>query len=336
MHPPQILRAIYLPSGMYSSRLNTMISHAYSRPLRLLLILCPLVALLGCGDPPQTDGALPVTVTTSLLADMAQRVGGEHVKVSALMGAGVDPHRYQPSAGDVARLSGAKVVLYHGLHLEGKMTDVLARPSGSQVRLAVTETIPADKLHAADGDGPHDPHVWMDPTLWAGCLSAVADAFAQADPAHAAVYRANAERYAAELLQLHEQNKQAFAAVPARRRVLVTSHDAFGYFGAAYGLQVRGLQGVSTAAETGTSDVRELAAFLGTNKIPAVFAETSVPPKGLQAVLDAVRREYGFEVKLIGGDGALYSDALGEPGSPGDTYLGMMRHNVSTIANALK
>jgi manganese/zinc/iron transport system substrate-binding protein len=163
----------------------------------------------------------------------------------------------------------------------------------------------------------------------------VRDTLAAEDPAHAADYRANAEAYLTELTALDAEVRAKVGSLPADRRVMVTGHDAFRYFGAAYGLEVHGLQGVSTAAETTTRDVQELAQFLGSRRVPAVFGETSVPPKGLRAVLDAVREGYGFEVRLVGGDDALYSDALGEPGTPAGTYVGMVRHNVGVIVSAL-
>jgi manganese/zinc/iron transport system substrate-binding protein len=196
---------------------------------------------------------------------------------------------------------------------------------------------PAKDLRHGDGaDGTHDPHVWFDVRLWMKCVSAIQTSLEVMDPLHAPEYKANAEAYLKELAALDAEVREKANTIPKDRRVLVTSHDAFGYFAAAYGFEVRGLQGVSTAAETTTKDVAELAQFLGTRKIPAVFGETSVPPKGLQAVLDAVKSKYNFDVKLIGGDDALYSDALGEPGTPGDTYTGMVRHNIDVIAKALQ
>jgi manganese/zinc/iron transport system substrate-binding protein len=253
------------------------------------------------------------------------------------MGPGIDPHRYAPTAGDLSRLSQARVIFFNGLHLEGKMADVLAKPRPGQMAVGVADRLDPTKLRKAEGaDGPHDPHVWMDPTLWADCVRAVADGLKEADPAHAADYDRRAGNYIEKLHQIHQENLTAAATVPPARRTLVTSHDAFEYFGAAYGFKVRGLQGVSTAAETSTKDVAELAEYLGSNRVPAVFGETSVPSKGLEAVLDSVRKRYGHSVRLVGGDDALYSDALGPPGSPGATYIGMLRHNLSVVVNALK
>lgn len=282
------------------------------------------------------DSGLPVVTTTGLIADAVKRVGGPHVRVEALMGPGVDPHRYTPSAGDIGRMGRAKVVFYNGLHLEGKMTDALEHGRNRVAKAVTAKLDPAKDLRAADGgDAAHDPHVWFDVRLWSKCVEVVRDALAEQDPAHAADYQANAAAYLTELAGLDAEVRGKIGALPADRRVMVTGHDAFRYFGAAYGLEVHGLQGVSTAAETTTRDVQELATFLGEKKVPAVFGETSVPPKGLQAVLNAVREKYGFEVRLVGGDDALYSDALGEPGTPAETYVGMVRHNVGVIVGAL-
>jgi manganese/zinc/iron transport system substrate-binding protein len=310
------------------------------RSFGVRLLTATVVVTASCSFPSvpgPADGRLAVLATTSIIADAVKQVGGDRVRVECLMGPGVDPHRYQPSAGDVAKIAGAKVVFFHGLHLEGKMTDVLARRQPGQRRLAVAERIDPAKLRKADAEElTHDPHVWFDPALWAVCVGAIAGELAEADPDHAAEYRQRADAHLAAIRAADDDLRKLAESLPPARRILVTSHDAFGYFGAAYGFQVHGLQGVSTQAESGTKDVAALAAFLGTNRVPAVFAETSVPPKGLQAVLDAVRSEYRHEVRLIGGDDALLSDALGEPGTPGDTYLGMIRHNMTTIVTALR
>jgi manganese/zinc/iron transport system substrate-binding protein len=297
-----------------------------------LLLLSFLI--FGCETSNHPEGKLRVVATTSILADTVRRVGGDHVTVDGLMGPGIDPHRYSPQPADVDKLHGADLILFHGLHLEGKMDDLLTR-NPPRKAVAVCESIPLSRLKSG-GDGPHDPHVWMDPQLWIVVVGMVRDALITADPAHREDYEKNTAAYIGEIRKLHEENLKLFAALPAEKRVLVTSHDAFGYFGDAYGLTVRGLQGISTAAETSTKDVEDLTDFLGTRKVPAVFAETSVPPKGLETVLAAVKRKYGHTVRLVGEESALYSDALGEPGTGGETYLGMIRHNVAAIVNGLK
>ncbi len=316
--------------------------------LRPFLPLIPLagVVALGCSGSSKPgvigNGPVKVVATTSIIADTVRQVGGPHVAVTALMGPGTDPHTYLPSPSDTTALASADIVFFNGLHLEGKMTQLLEENEAGAARaVAVSRTLdPATQLRKAEtADGAYDPHVWFDVRLWMKCVEVVRDELADIDPAHAADYRANADRYLKELDALDAEVRAKAAKLPPARRVLVTSHDAFGYFARAYGFEVRGLQGVSTAAATGTRDVEELANFLGQREIPAVFCETSVRPKGLEKVQDTVREKYKREVRLVGGPharaDALYSDALGEPGTPGETYVGMVRHNIDVIVRAL-
>lgn len=294
-----------------------------------------LVALLSACAPPQpreTEDRVQVVATIGMIADVARNVGGERVRVTGLMGPGVDPHLYKASEGDVRRLFRADVVLFGGLHLEAKMGEVLEE-MGSRTRVvAVTDAIPRDRLLAPpEFAGAHDPHVWFDVSMWEMTTDTIAGALAAADPAHAAEYRANAARYRARLQALHRYVLAQAARVPREQRVLVTAHDAFNYFGRAYGFQVRGLQGISTAAEAGTADVQALAAFIADRRIPAVFVESSIPRRTIEAVQEAVRAR-GWEVR-IGGE--LFSDALGTAGTPEGTYEGMVRHNIDTITRAL-
>lgn len=296
---------------------------------------------IGCAGPqpikPIGDGPVQVVATTSMIADAVKRIGGSHVDVVALMGPGIDPHTYLPTPGDAEALASAHVIFFNGLHLEGKMTQLLEENRGGTRAVAVTSRLDAaTQLRTVDtADGVHDPHVWFDVALWMKCVEVVRDELAVADPPRAADYQSNAADYLAELAQLDAEVRAKAATLTPSRRVLVTSHDAFGYFGAAYGFEVRGLQGVSTAASTSTKDVDELATFLGERGVPAVFCETSVLPKGLEKVLDTVRLKYGRSVRLVGEGDALYSDALGEPGTPGATYPGMVRHNIDVIVRNL-
>ena len=299
------------------------------------------LALVGCSSsgPPAFDGPpVRVTCTTTIVADLVQRVGGDRVTVQTIMGAGVDPHRYQPLPSDIQKLESAHLVFFSGLHLEGKMTDTFEKSTGRIRGFAVTRGIPHDSLRQAEpgSEAQHDPHVWFDVKLWMKSVDCVREELSNLDPGGAEMYRRNAEAYLMELEALDVEIRAKLLTVPTGKRVVVTSHDAFGYFGRAYGYEVRGLQGVSTASETGTTDVQNLAKFLGESRIPAVFTETSTPEGGLKAVLDVCRRDYKHDVKLIGGEAALFSDALGEPGSPGGTYPGMIRHNVNVIVEALK
>ncbi|MBK8167371.1 MAG: zinc ABC transporter substrate-binding protein [bacterium] len=298
------------------------------------LAICALIILAGCaGGTVRDDGRLSVVATTGQVADLARQVGGEHVRVTALMGPGIDPHLYKASAGDVDRLRLADLILYNGLHLEAKMGDVLAGLASRKPTLAVAEAIPVDRLIAPpEFAGAHDPHVWFDVQLWRLGIEPLVARLSELDPAHAEAYRARAAAYEQELDGLDAELRATFATIPDGQRVLVTAHDAFGYFGRAYGFDVRGLQGISTASEAGTSDMQELAAFIAERRIPAIFVETSVSTRAIEAVREAVRAR-GFEVRL---GGELYSDALGDAGTPAGTYAGMVRHNAATITAALR
>lgn len=310
------------------------------RPNRMVAVMVAALVLnaSGCsnGPPEFREPPVRVVVTTTMIADMVQRVGGERVLVDTLMGPGVDPHRYQPTAGDRKKLENAHLVFYNGLHLEGKMADLFAKNSGRYRAYAVTAGLAPAELLPADVDGGEfDPHVWFDVRLWARCIPTVTNALAELDPAGRSYYEANAAAYQKELDELDHAIRAELAQVPPARRKLVTSHDAFRYFGAAYHFEVRGLQGVSTASETSTKDRIELAHYLSQHQIPAVFTETSVPDEGLKAVLDTCQRDFGHTVKLIGGEAALFSDSLGGPETPAGTYADMIRHNVKVIVSAL-
>lgn len=306
-------------------------------PMRLLFLLALLMA--ACRPATNgpvgvvTDRPIRVVATTSLVADLVRQIGGDRVEVEALMGPGVDPHLYQASEGDVSRMSDADLVVYNGLHLEGRMGDLFEGMAQTGRRtLAVADVLPADSLiHSAQFASSHDPHIWNSPPLWQMAAAAVADGLREIDPAHAADYDARLANYAAELDSLDGWVRAELAHIPPATRVLVTAHDAFGYFGRAFGVEVEGLQGLSTAAEAGTADVQRLAELIATRRIPAIFVESSVSPRSIEAVQAAVR-DRGFDVQI---GGSLYSDALGGPGSGAETYTGMMRANVRTIIDAL-
>lgn len=312
--------------------------------MRRALVPAALAVLLvfgwGCekardpGLPPADVGGRTVRVvaTTGMIADIVNRVGGDRVSVTGLMGPGVDPHLYKASEGDVLHMAAADVIFHNGLHLEGKVADVFERMKRTKVTDAVTDGIDrALLLRPAEFRGAYDPHVWFDVTLWMQAVERVAETLSKVDPAHAGTYRKNAAAYLDELAQLHRYVKRRAEELPPRRRVLITAHDAFNYFGRAYGFKVYGLQGVSTVTEAGTADIRELARLIVETRIPAIFVETSVPPRYIEALQEAVRAR-GYNVE-IGGD--LFSDAMGTPGTPEGTYAGMVRHNIDTIVGAL-
>jgi manganese/zinc/iron transport system substrate-binding protein len=280
------------------------------------------------------DQQLQVVATTTIVGDLVRTIGGDDIQVEALMGPGVDPHLYKASAGDVRRMSSADAIFYSGLHLEGKMTDVMAGMNQRGVRtVAVAECIPEDRLIALQGfDGLHDPHVWFDVDLWSETVDCVTRALTELHPAGADAYAANAKAYLDELAELDLWVRRRAAELPPEQRVLVTAHDAFAYFGRAYGFEVRGLLGVSTASETGTADIQRLAEFIVEHRIPAVFVETSVPPRFVEALQEAVAAQ-GVAVEI---GGSLYSDSLGNPGTPAGSYTGTVRANVETIVGALQ
>lgn len=284
-------------------------------------------------EAPDPGGPLPVVATTTIVADLVREIGGDAVEVTSLMGPGVDPHLYNPTEGDIARMGNARAIFYNGLHLEGKMTDLLAKMNGSGVETtAIAECVPETQLMTVDDyAGAYDPHVWFDTALWSIAAQCTRDALMVLLPDKTEEIRLRAEEYMNVLEELESSSREAISAIPETQRILVTAHDAFGYFGRAYGIEVRGLLGVSTAAEAGTADVQQLAELIADRKVPAIFVESSVPLRYVQALQQAVEaREFQVEI-----GGSLYSDALGEAGSPAETYVGTVRHNVETIATAL-
>ncbi|HEY4391378.1 MAG TPA: zinc ABC transporter substrate-binding protein [Paenibacillus sp.] len=282
----------------------------------------------------EDGGEIQVVSTIGMITDVVQEVGGEEVEAIGLMGPGVDPHLYKASQGDMTRMDKADMIFYGGLHLEGKMTEIFEKLERSKPTVAVSRGIDTSVLRSGEDAGgtQYDPHIWFNVKHWISATETIRDALASYDPAHADLYKNNADEYIQQLKKLDEEVRTAIDEIPESGRVLVTAHDAFGYFGEAYGIKVMGLQGISTAAEYGSKDVSELRDYLIDNKIKAVFVESSIPTKSMEAVI-AGAKEKGHEVE-IGGE--LYSDSLGEPGSDADTYIKMVQHNVSTIVNALK
>ena len=302
----------------------------------ILFCLITLLTCAGC-DPKSLpdasdEGKIRVVTTIGMITDIVKNVGGEQVEVVGMMGPGIDPHLYKPTAKDLKKLSSAHIIFYNGLHLEAKLADVLAKMPGDTKTVAVTDDI--DKsllLSPPEFEGQYDPHVWFDVTLWMKAVQKVRDTLTDYNADAKEVYTNNAERYLAELTELHQYVKTQAERVTPEQRVLVTAHDAFNYFGKAYGFEVRGLQGISTVSEAGITDVQKLTTFIAKRRIPAVFVESSVPARSLEAVKDAVKSK-GFDVQ-IGGE--LFSDAMGDAGTLEGTYIGMVRHNIDTIVKAL-
>lgn len=276
--------------------------------------------------------AVQAVATVGMVADLVRHVGGDHVDVTQIMGAGVDPHLYKATRDDVATIMAADIVFYSGLMLEGKMSDTLVTIGRRKPVYAVTELIPQDSLLEPDDfSGHYDPHVWMDVAAWSRCVDAVAAALSEFDPEHAEEYASNAREYRERLQRLHEYGQTSLGSIPESSRVLITSHDAFNYFGRAYGLTVLGVQGLSTESEAGLQRINELVDLLVDRKIQAVFVESSVPRKNIEALVDGARSR-GHDVR-IGGE--LYSDAMGAPGTYEGTYEGMLDHNITVVTRSL-
>lgn len=283
---------------------------------------------------PQASPTRPLEVvsTIGMIADVARNIGGERVHSVSIMGPGVDPHLYKASPGDVRAMSDADLILYSGLHLEGRMADVIVRMAGRHAVVRVTETIDEALLRQPPEFAGHfDPHVWFDVTLWSKAAERIRDALAEKDPAGKDLYSRNATSYLAALAELHRYAKDTIATIPEDKRVMVTAHDAFGYFGRAYGLEVLAIQGISTDSEASLQDINGLVDTLVKRRIPAVFVESSVPRKTIDALVEGCRAR-GHSV-AVGGE--LFSDAMGKDGTFEGTYIGMVVHNVDTITRAL-
>jgi manganese/zinc/iron transport system substrate-binding protein len=309
-------------------------------------LACGLAFCLGCNNSNQPSaqspakaqsghqgtGPIKIVATVGMVADIVREVGGAHVDVSQICGPGVDPHLYKATRDDVAALSSADMIFYSGLMLEGKMSDTLVKMARARPVVAVTESIDVSLLlEPEDFQGHYDPHVWMDVSAWSKCVDAVSAALSEFDSVHAAHYEGNANAYKERLVALHEYGVKAIGSIPEGSRVLVTSHDAFNYLGRAYGLDVQGVQGISTESEAGLQRVSELVDMLVNKNVKAVFIESSVPRKSIDSLIEGARAK-GHDVS-VGGE--LFSDAMGKDGTYEGTYVGMLDHNITTIARAL-
>ncbi|HSH01586.1 MAG TPA: zinc ABC transporter substrate-binding protein [Anaerolineae bacterium] len=292
--------------------------------------------LVACGGGETEVGGnseqLQIVTTIGQITDITEIVGGEHVNVNGLMGPGVDPHLYAASASDVNKLQEADIIFYNGLFLEAQMDDILEQLAERKTVVAVSAGADRAKLLASPTyEDEYDPHIWFSVPLWMTAVETVRDTLVAEDATNADDYEANAAKLLGELETLHAYVQAQAERVPAEQRILITAHDAFSYFGVEYGFEVRGLQGISTASEAGTGDVQALANYIVEKQIPAIFVESSVPVRTIEAVQAAVAAQ-DFEV-AIGGE--LFSDAMGDDGTPEGTYIGMVEHNVDTIVGAL-
>jgi manganese/zinc/iron transport system substrate-binding protein len=306
--------------------------------MRLFLIILGAAFFLGTCTPKKewnkdSQSKMRIVTTTGMIKDAVENITGDKADVIALMGPGVDPHLYKATQGDLQKLTDADVVFYNGLHLEGKMGEVLEKLGHSKPVIAVASEIPDSLLRAVPGfQGTHDPHIWFDVKLWENAVRTISHFMQKHDTAHAATYNDRGNRYIIQLDSLHEAVKNSIAVVPEKQRVLITAHDAFGYFGDAYKIEVRGLQGISTVSEFGLRDVTELVNFIISRQIKAIFVETSVSQKSIEAVVQGCQQK-NWNVKI---GGSLYSDAMGPAGTPEGTYIGMVSANVKLIVESLK
>ena len=299
--------------------------------LSALLILC--AACTESSGSIKREGTIKVVTTTAMIGNLVENIAGENVEILSLMGTGVDPHLYKASAGDVGKLAGADMIFYNGLHLEGKITDVLGQMRKRGVfTVGVADGV--DKsllLSLAEYEGYYDPHIWFDVTLWKKAAKVVMEAFSLYDPQNARIYKRNAESYLKELDLLQAYIQKKIATLQPERRVLITAHDAFNYFGRGYGFEVMGLQGISTDSEASVADIRNLSKTITERKIPAVFLETSISPRYMRALQASVKAR-GFDVDI---GGSLYSDSMGSLGTEEGTYIGMFKSNVDTVVESL-
>lgn len=302
--------------------------------LFLTFTLFIATAFSGCNDKAvDTTKTLRVVTTTTMLCDLAKSIGKEHIEVESLMGPGVDPHGYQASAGDVTKMQNADLVIYNGLHLEGKMGDIFASLNKQDKHVACIEKgLTAEQLMPVSDDKLlYDPHVWFDVSLWKEAAVYLQGELTRAAPEHKAYFSKNTAAYLKELDQLDQDIKSKVNLLAPEQRILITAHDAFRYFGNAYGFEVKGLQGISTAAEAGTADVSALAEYIVDNKVNAIFVESSISPKTIEALKAAVISK-GFAVSI---GGQLYSDSLGDEDSGAQTYILTVKANVDTIVEGL-
>lgn len=318
--------------------INNCIVPYIARFLKLFfsLIILSTLLILGCTKKQlhgnQAASNIHVVATTGMVADIARNIGHDLISIDTLMGAGVDPHLYKASINDINRMNRADIILYNGLHLEGKMSDILKKFSRRKKTVALSEGIDHKSILSSEGGNMHDPHIWMDVKLWSQTLRPVMEAFMKMDPKNSLIYRRNAQVYYEQLQKLHQECLHTMAQIPKPQRVLITAHDAFRYFGRAYHVEVLGIQGISTESEAGLKEINQLVNMIAKRNIKAVFVESSISAKNIQALIEGARSR-GADIKL---GGELFSDAMGASGTPEGTYIGMIRHNVKTIYEGLR
>ena len=302
--------------------------------MKKYIVLVFLITLISCQQKTKKNGKLQVVTTTTMITDLVKNIGGDKIDIQGLMGAGVDPHLYKASEGDVSKLFNADVIVYNGLHLEGKLEDVFEKMRQQNKKtIAASDAIDtATLIGSAYFASNYDPHIWFDITNWEIITKYITAKFCELDVENAIIYKENAANYLKTLASLKIAVTEEVNFLPIEKRILVTAHDAFNYFGKQFQFNVVGLQGLSTATEAGVKDVQRLASFIEEKNVKAIFVESSVPKRTVEALQEAVRAK-GKEV-VIGG--TLYSDALGSKGTAEATYVGMYKHNVNIIVSSLK
>lgn len=304
--------------------------------MALTLASLIVLSLTRCSEPsstPPDKHPIRIVATTGMIADLVATIAGNHAQVHALIGPSVDPHLYRPTRTDAQRLLNADIIFTNGLMLEGRLTPALdnARSAGKPVHALGDLLDPASLIASDESAKAHDPHLWMDPLLWAQTINIIRDSLAAYDPESSDTYAANAITCAAQLASLHDYAQRVLATVPEPSRVLITAHDAFSYFGRRYGFEVMGIQGISTESEAGTHEIQRLVSVLVDRKIAAVFVESTVSERAVNALIAGAAAR-GHAVTI---GGTLFSDAMGPADTYEGTYLGMIDHNVTTIARAL-
>ncbi len=298
---------------------------------KIIFGLISVILLCQCSSEKKTTQQLTILTTTSILADLVQQIVGNHAKVTSMMGPGVDPHLYQATPGDLKKIQQADIIFYHGLHLEGKLTEILGKVGRQKPVVNVGDAIDKQQLRIVDEQAV-DPHIWFDVSLWQQVAGYVGQFMVAYDSINAVTYQNSTKQYELKLQELERFIHQEIAKIPDDKRILITAHDAFGYFGSAYHVEVKGLQGISTLSNFGVYDVVQLSEFIVQRQVKSIFVESSVSSRSIEAVIQACQ-ERGHAVQL---GGQLYSDALGAPDGEAGTYIGMVRHNVKTMVEGLR
>lgn len=299
-----------------------------------LLLVLATITILSCKKNTTDNGKLNIVTTTTMITDLVKNIGGDVINVQGLMGSGVDPHLYKASEGDVTKLAEANIIFYGGLHLEGKLVEVFEKMKHQNINtVALADALDQKTLISSEYfAGNKDPHIWFNIGYWKTITTYVVKILSETNPEHKEAFEANGKAYLEKLAALEVEIKSIIETLPQEKRILVTAHDAFSYFGKEYGFKVVGLQGISTATEAGVQDVQKLATFIIENQVKAIFIESSVPKRTIEALKAAVNsKDHQVEI-----GGTLYSDALGNAGTVEGTYIGMFKYNVNTIVNALK